>query len=183
MFDINQIYKVDDFLNDEEVAGLNHYAEHYFWTFNGRSIPGSPLFWKKDMWQSKWGKCTQIETTFREKVDTIFDIKTETLSLYLNGQSHGQCGSIHSDVNEAELDYDPYADYITLVYYANEQWTPEYGGFTVIIDRDENIHVNYPKPNSVIIFNSRLPHVGLEPTRHCNGMRVTLAHKMKILKE
>ena len=75
------------------------------------------------------------------------------------------------------------SDYITLVYYANDSWSPEYGGSTMIIDNENNIHSCYPEPNSAVVFNSRFPHVGLEPTIHYKNMRVTLAHKFKMLKD
>lgn len=181
MFDINQVYKVDNFLTEEEIKGFHHYAEHYVWRLDGYSYDKSRLFWRKDLWLSSWGKCKQIEETFRSKIEQMFNIKVETEKLYLNGQAHGQCGSMHVDTDDIINDVN--SDYITVVYYANEEWFPEYGGFTVIIDHLKNMHINYPKPNSIVIFNSRLPHIGLEPTIHCTTQRVTLAHKMKILKD
>jgi Rps23 Pro-64 3,4-dihydroxylase Tpa1-like proline 4-hydroxylase len=180
MFDINQIYKIDNFLDDAEIQGFDHFCEHYVWEFGAYSYDTSRVFWIKDLWQSKWGQCESIEQTFRTKLETLFGVKLITERMYLNGQAHGQCGSIHSDVTEES---DANSDYITLVYYVNKQWSPEYGGFTVVIDHLDNMHINYPKPNSVVIFNSRLPHVGLEPTSHCTTQRVTMAHKFKIVKE
>lgn len=180
MFDINQVYKIDNFLNEEESKGFDHFCTHYTWEMEGYSHNiNSRIFWKKDFWGDKLGYCEPIETTFRQKLEILFDIKLETISLYLNGQAHGQCGELHSDLLE---DSDPTQDYITVVYYVNKQWSPEYGGFTVIIDNNENMHIAYPKPNSVVIFNSGFAHVGLEPTIHCKDQRVTLAHKLKVIK-
>lgn len=179
MFDVNQVYKCDNFLNETEVDGFDHFCDHYVWEFNGHSYAKDKLFWKKDLWASKWGRCIQIEETFKNKIENIFNIKIETERLYLNGQAHGQCGSIHSDLLE---DSDPDCNYMTAVYYVNKQWSPELGGFTVIVDNSDNIHIVYPKPNSIVIFNSGFAHVGLEPTMHCKDQRVTLAHKFKVLK-
>ena len=178
MFDINQVYKIDNFLNDKEIEGFDYFCNHYDWKFGAYSYTTSRLFWIKDFWESELGKCEPIEQTFRNKVESLFNIKLCTERMYLNGQAHGQCGDIHTDVTEENEN-----DYITLVYYVNKEWSPEYGGFTVIVDHLDNIHINYPKPNSVVIFNSRLPHVGLEPTYHCTTQRVTMAHKFKIVKE
>jgi Rps23 Pro-64 3,4-dihydroxylase Tpa1-like proline 4-hydroxylase len=180
MFDINQIYKVENFLNETEIGGFDHLCSHYVWEMNGYSHTSDKLFWKKDLWQSQWGQCEGIEQTFRIKIEDLLGIKVQTERLYLNGQSHGQCGSMHSDLLE---DSDPNSQYLTAVYYVNKQWSPEMGGFTVIIDKADQMHIVYPKPNSIVIFDSGLPHVGLEPTMHCKDQRVTLAHKMKILKE
>lgn len=177
MFDINLVYKLENFLDEKELKGFDHFCEHYVWEMGAFSHTEDRLFWKKDFWESKWGKCEPIELTFRVKIESALDIKVETERLYLNGQAHGQCGSLHSDLFE---DSDPNSKYITAVYYVNKQWSPEYGGFTVIIDKHQQMHIIYPKPNSIVIFDSDLPHVGLEPTVHCKDQRVTLAHKMKI---
>jgi Rps23 Pro-64 3,4-dihydroxylase Tpa1-like proline 4-hydroxylase len=183
MFDINEIYKIQNFLSVSEIKGLNHLSNHYPWTFDAvtdhEKVNNFRLFWNKDFWQSSLGQCKEIEQCFRIKLEDYFNIKLKTCRLYLNGQAHGQCGSVHKDVEE---DTTP-EKYITLIYYMNEIWKPEYGGFTVIEDNTKHIHIVYPEPNSAVIFNSRLNHVGLEPTIHCTDQRVTLAHKMKILKE
>jgi Rps23 Pro-64 3,4-dihydroxylase Tpa1-like proline 4-hydroxylase len=180
MFNINQIYKIDNFLNETEVAGFDHFCEHYVWELNGFShSTKKKIFWRKDFWQPKWGKCEPIEQTFTTKIELLLNIKLQTEDLYLNGQAHGQCGSIHTDVLEES---DEESDYMTAVYYVNKTWSPELGGYTVIIDNSDNMHIVYPKPNSIVIFNSGFPHVGLEPTMHCRDQRVTLAHKFKVLK-
>jgi Rps23 Pro-64 3,4-dihydroxylase Tpa1-like proline 4-hydroxylase len=118
-----------------------------------------------------------MELTFRTIAENALGIKLETQRLYFNGQSHGQCGNMHQDTWG-----DDDNEYITMVYYVNETWKPEWGGFTLIM-QDSNVHVVYPKPNSAVIFNSRLYHVGLEPTIHCTGMRITLAQKFKIVRD
>jgi Rps23 Pro-64 3,4-dihydroxylase Tpa1-like proline 4-hydroxylase len=180
MFDINQVYKIDNFLDDSEIKGFDHFCGHYVWEMDGFSHTTDKMFWKKDLWESRWGQCEPIEQTFRYKLESLFGIKLETERLYLNGQAHGQCGSIHTDILEES---DPNNHYITVVYYVNKEWSPELGGFTVIIDKANQIHIVYPKPNSIVIFDSSLPHVGLEPTMHCKDQRITMAHKMKIIKE
>ncbi len=180
MFNIDNVYKIPNFLTEKEIEGLDHYSDHYVWEFAGISddTPLARTFWVKNLWGSKWGKCRQIEETFKNKIESILNIKVETERLYLNGQAHGQCGDLHTDLLESN---NPNEKYITAVYYTNKEWFPEYGGFTVIIDRQNNMHVVYPQPNSIVIFDSSLMHVGLEPTIHCREQRVTLAQKMKII--
>jgi Rps23 Pro-64 3,4-dihydroxylase Tpa1-like proline 4-hydroxylase len=178
MFDINQIYKIDNFLTDEELATLQKYAQRYVWTFTGFSHdPNSRVFWKKDLMHDL-GLCKPVESIFKNKIEQTFNIRVETKDLYMNGQAHGQCGSLHTDVT---VDTD--GDYLTMVFFPQPQWNPEWGGFTVIIDSAKNIHCIYPNPNSVVIFNSKSPHVGLEPTVHCNFQRISIAYKVKIIKE
>jgi Rps23 Pro-64 3,4-dihydroxylase Tpa1-like proline 4-hydroxylase len=179
MFDINQIYKIDNFLDENEKHKVDFFCGHYVWELEGFSGGSDKIFWKKDLWLSRFGKCKSIEQTFKTKIEYLLNIKIETQRLYLNGQAHGQCGSIHSDLLE---DSDPECEYMTAVYYVNKQWSPELGGFTVIVDNTDNMHIVYPKPNSIVFFNSGFAHVGLEPTMHCKDQRVTLAHKFKVLK-
>jgi len=179
MFDVNKIYKIDNFQTEGELFAFDHFCGHYVWELEGYSHTTDKLFWKKDLWGDTWGECEPIETTFKTKIETLLNIKIQTERLYLNGQAHGQCGSIHSDLLE---DSDPECDYMTAVYYVNKTWSPELGGFTVIVDNLDNMHIVYPKPNSMVIFNSGFAHVGLEPTIHCKDQRVTLAHKFKVLK-
>jgi Rps23 Pro-64 3,4-dihydroxylase Tpa1-like proline 4-hydroxylase len=181
MFEINQIYKINNFLNEKEIDAFDHLCDDYVWELTGVTDHGqsSRIFWNKNLWNSKWGPCELIEETFKQKIESLLSIKIETDRLYLNGQAHGQCGNIHTDILE---DCDPECEYMTAVYYVNKTWSPELGGFTVIIDNVDNMHVVYPQPNSIVIFNSAFSHIGLEPTIHCNGMRVTLAHKFKVLK-
>ena len=179
MFDINLIYTTDNFLNETELSGFDHFCGDYIWELKGFSHNTDKMFWKKDFWESDLGKCEQMENIFKTKIEISLNIKIKTERLYLNGQAHGQCGSIHSDVLE---DSDPECNYMTAVYYVNKTWSPELGGFTVIYNNSDNMHIVYPKPNSIVIFNSRFAHVGLEPTIHCKDQRVTLAHKFKVLK-
>jgi len=180
MFDVNQIYKIDNFLGNDEIPAFDHFCDHYIWELRGFSHNTDKMFWKKDFWESSLGKCKPIEHTFKTKIESVFNIKIETERLYLNGQAHGQCGSIHSDLISGY--FDPQYNYMTAVYYVNKTWSPELGGFTVIVDNSDNMHIVYPKPNSIVIFNSGFAHVGLEPTIHCKDQRVTLAHKFKVLK-
>jgi Rps23 Pro-64 3,4-dihydroxylase Tpa1-like proline 4-hydroxylase len=179
MFDINQIYKADNFLTKPEQQAFATLCSHYKWELLGASYNIERIFWVKDLWESDLGKCEGIESTFRIKLQEILGVQLLTERLYLNGQAHGQCGSVHVD-NDSEDDN----EYITAVYYVKSVWSPEYGGFTVILEKDETTikYINYPEPNSIVVFNSKLPHVGLEPSAHCKSQRVTLAHKFKVIK-
>lgn len=180
MFDINQIYKVENFLDEDQLKGFHIIKNHYVWKFNNTSHDDRKVFWKKDFWGDEFGKCLEIENTFRIKIENTFNIKLQTLEVFMNGQAHGQCGSMHTDV---QPDWDDYSDYITVVYYANQYWEPDFGGFTVVVDHLDNIHTIYPKPNDLAIFSSRVMHVGLEPTVNCTRQRETLVLKFKLLKE
>jgi hypothetical protein len=178
MFDINQIYKIDNFLSNDEIEGFQTITDKYKWEHDGFSHKQTRIFWIKELLKvTGVPPAEPIETTFREKIEYLFNVKLQTERMYLNGQSHGQCGSFHTDV---EVDAD--GEYMTLIYYANKTWDAEKGGFTIIVDNQQNMHIVYPKPNSIVCFNSKFAHVGLEPTVHCVDLRVTMAQKFKVLK-
>lgn len=177
MFDINSVYIFKHFLTEQEITCFNETEKKHQWTFSGYSInPKDRIFWAKKLWDDNI-ECVDIESIFRKKIEEYFNVKVETKKLYLNGQAHGQCGSFHRDA-ECNLR----GNFITLVYYPHSIWKPEWGGFTIIIDGKGVMHTIYPEPNSAVVFDSKLLHVGLEPTVHCITQRVTLAHKMEIIK-
>lgn len=179
--DISQIYKIDKLLEPKELENFHIITkEHYDWRLVNTSYDDSRLFWFKDLWAGLLPetRAKEIEATFRAKVQYLFNIEVETIELYLNGQTHSQSGKLHSDEKE---DWDPKAEYLTLVYYAHPEWSVEWGGFTAV-ETQNGLHINYPEPNSAILFDSRLKHVALEPTVHCPSMRISLAFKMKIIR-
>jgi hypothetical protein len=177
--DVSQIYKFDSLLSQYELEGFNKLCDHYVWEFNNATTDDSRYFWGKNFWSDVSGKSKEIEIGFRKKIEDTFNVKLETMELFLNGQTYGQCGDMHTDLKP---EWDLSQDYMTLVYYVNKEWKPEYGGFTCIEDGSNNLHIVYPKPNSAVLFNSSFKHVGLEPTIHCKGIRTTLAQKFKVLK-
>lgn len=180
--DIKQVYKIDNFLEPKELENFSIITrEHYNWQLRNTSYDDSRLFWFKDLWAGLTveERAKEIEATFRARVQYLFNVECETVEMYMNGQTHSQCGKMHSDEKE---EWDPSAKYITLVYYAHPEWSIEWGGFTAV-ETENGMHINYPEPNTALVFDSRLKHMAFEPTVHCPAMRITLAVKMKIIKE
>lgn len=101
--------------------------------------------------------------------------------VYANGQTHGICGDLHRDVDG------PKAltanRYYTFIYYANFDWLPQFGGSTIFSSDDSGteVYTHYPKPNSAVLFDSTILHAGLQPTSFFNGLRVTIAFKLKLI--
>jgi len=65
------------------------------------------------------------------------------------------------------------------VYYPHERWSPNWGGETIFYNERENRITGcfYPKPNSVVVFDGRIPHRANGVTRAYAGMRITLMFK------
>lgn len=93
---------------------------------------------------------------------------------YANGQTYGSEGTVHTDSVAANS--------YTLIYYPHEIWTPNWGGETVFLDemRSDILASIYPKPNRLISFPGRIPHVARGVTRSCPLMRITLMFKTEM---
>lgn len=139
------------------------------WSYSGHSnTPQTGRFWFCDLSQE-----TLFADTLLERICSDTAQQWTLLKVYANGQTFGLSGGLHQDMVGAEP-----GQYYTFLYYANPVWEPEWGGNTVFSD-GENLVVRYPAPNSVVLFDSTIPHVGLEPTRHCADLRVTVAWKLQ----
>jgi len=106
------------------------------------------------------------------KIEKLSNKKFDLIQVYANGQTYGMCGSLHTD-NEFNDD-----TYKTFLYYVNPWWNYIWGGETIFVNND-NIYKQSPIPNTGLLFNSSILHAGLEPTRHCKELRVTVAFKLK----
>ena len=139
------------------------------WSYSGHSQTlQEARFWYCDLGQDPLFTETLFQQICR---DTNQD--WNLLKVYANGQTFGLSGAMHQDVMGGET-----GQYYTFLYYANPVWYPEWGG-TTVFSNGEDLIVRYPAPNSVVLFDSTIPHVGLEPTRHCADLRVTVAWKLQ----
>jgi len=168
-FNVKYFYNV---LNDEQ---YNYVLEKTIlngqWKYIGYSKnPSDYKFWYMDLENDLFFK-----NDFLKIIETISDKKFEIKRVYANGQTYGQPGNLHTDVH---TDYAPEL-YYTFVYYANPIWNLNWGGGTQIVQTNGQIDTIIPIKNTGILFNSTLNHVGLEPTRYCPELRVTIAFKLK----
>ena len=97
--------------------------------------------------------------------------------VYANGQTYGLCGSVHRDRQPCEQ-----GEYRTFLLYTHPEWDMSWGGMTVIYDEDTKEEtIIIPKPNHAVLFDSKMPHIGYEPTRHCKELRVSVAFKLSLV--
>lgn len=155
----------------EEVWNKTRYAKG--WHFGQRSVSGGIGFWMLDLDDDPL-----FTDTLLKQIEKDTGKKFELQRVYANGQTHGLCGSLHQDVVDA-----PEGEYYTVLYYVNKIWNPVWGGNTVWFDKD-NVEIRqvYPTPNTAVMFDSNILHAGIEPTRHCTELRVSVAWKLKVVK-
>jgi Rps23 Pro-64 3,4-dihydroxylase Tpa1-like proline 4-hydroxylase len=173
---IKDLVHIQNFLKEEERLAFIKESENYEWKLTGGSGKiakenGNFVFWYKNMINSRYWI-----NFFKEKIMSTMNLNLEDTRFYLNGQSYGQCGSFHRDVTE-----DSQGDYLTAVYFPGiYEYNPIMGGHFMLQENDQ-IKSILPHTNSIVIFNSKLLHVGLEPTRFCKEMRTSLAAKYKVI--
>jgi len=80
--------------------------------------------------------------------------------------------------NHANTDFIS-ASACTAVYYPHLQWDPDWGGETLIFNREKNdvIAAIYPRPNRLLLFPGFVYHVARGVSRACPVMRITLMFK------
>jgi len=92
--------------------------------------------------------------------------------VYANGQTKGQDGDWHKDHVSHNKE-----NTHTFLYYSNPIWMQEWGGYTLFEDEVERPVVYIP--NSGILFKAKSNHLGLGPNNIYNGLRTTIAFKLR----
>jgi SM-20-related protein len=90
---------------------------------------------------------------------------------YANGLPYGCDGATHTDSPERGA--------CTSVYYPHTHWDPDWGGETLIFNKDKSdiLAAIYPKPNRLLIFPGFVFHVARGVSRIC---RITLMFKTRL---
>ena len=109
---------------------------------------------------------------FLKRVEQFCSQKFKVNRIYANGQTFGLSGLLHTD-DDRENTY-------TFLYYLNPHWDISWGGSTVFQKNSEEFISYIPKPNTGILFKSNMLHVGMEPSRACKNLRITIALKLEI---
>ena len=91
---------------------------------------------------------------------------------YVNCAVYGDSYYIHRDSPENSND-------VTVLYYANLIWQPDWGGETIFYkdDNDAVLAVS-PRPGRVVVSRGAILHRGTVPTQDCHDARMTIAYKL-----
>lgn len=95
----------------------------------------------------------------------------EYIRFHCNAQTYGQDGMPHSDYQDSGT--------FTFIYFPMLEWKMEWGGELFIYEEDEIIFSWWPKPNSAVLFDSYIKHVGTAPRSRCSESRYSLAISVK----
>ena len=126
-------------------------------------------------WYNELSNNQFYNQTFFSRIKKITGKEFSLKAVYANGQTYGLSGDLHVDSND-DSSY-------TFLYYVNPYWDVRWGGATIIYtDADKYTSIT-PKPNTAIMFKGNTLHAGMEPTRHCKELRITIAFKLTCLEK
>ena len=114
----------------------------------------------------------EFKEEYSEQIDKLNKKIDSFERIYANGQTSGQCGTLHIDDGDS-----------TFLYYPNPEWKTDYQGHLIFFNGDEEDSeacriVEY-KPNRAIFFDGKIPHYADAPDRCYNDLRISLAYKLK----
>ena len=109
----------------------------------------------------------------REIGDRFMDICGDEYILVrsmLSGNTFGQDGDIHDD-------WQVQGESLTGVLYLNRRWEDNWGGETVVYNREDTTQVAISKfeAGKLIVFDGSNPHIGKGPQRACGELRCIIA--------
>ena len=152
----------------------------------------SPDAWDEDttvFWMADLTLDTLVgETAFYEVLNKLNQVAPETIpyqfklySAIAGGKTFGLDGGVHTD---KDVEFNDMGDgFMTLCFFPNEEWNPEWGGeFQFFNENGEVIATYYPMPNTCLVFDSNIPHRGLAPSRDCKKLRQYISYKTFVSK-
>jgi hypothetical protein len=109
----------------------------------------------------------------REVGDRFMDICGDEYVMVrnmLSGNTFGQDGDIHDD-------WQVPGESLTGVLYLNRRWEDNWGGETVVYNREDRNQVEISKfeAGKLIVFDGSNPHIGKGPQRACGELRCIIA--------
>jgi SM-20-related protein len=183
---------VDNVLDAQSQSAVFSFLNSPTWGFGWKSNAKVDVysFWHKHFAGSRnpdhSAKASQYECTqeLKQNAPLIHNVwlglQASSLKGYLlrrcyaNGQPYGSDGSIHTDSIEERS--------CTAIYYAHQKWHPNWGGETVLFNKEmtDVVAAIYPRPNRLAIFPGMTPHVARGVSRVCPILRITLLFKVEL---
>lgn len=179
---------IDDLLQPDEQRAVHAFLHEGGWGYGAYSSgePGASRYWYrhfagyfKDGREARTPEGIEHELKSAAPIASALWEKLKSSALaghaltrcYANAYPVGAEGGLHTDSNEA--------DHFTAIYYPNLTWSPNWAGETVFFNADgtDIIASAYPKPNRLVVFPGRIPHVARAVSRTCPELRVTLMFK------
>jgi hypothetical protein len=185
-----EIFYLKDVLLPDTFANVINELNQPIWRFGRVTSPDTwdedtTVFWTADLSITPWATDSAfyeilhaLQTKYPETENYSFKLQ----SAVAGGKTFGLDGGIHTD---KDINYNDMGDgYMTLCYFPNKDWDPDWGGEFQFFDDYGNIIASYyPVPNSCLVFDSNIPHRGLGPNRDCKKLRIYISYKTFVSKK
>lgn len=176
----DKIQEIDNVFSDYERINISTYLNEPNWKWGHRGVMDTNnLFWNMLLTDTEYFR----DILSKKVLSHIDGENCELKRIYANGQTYGLDGDFHTDCHTNSCGEG--VSY-TFLWYANEEWHPTWGGYTVFCDTPEitqesNYKYFLPKPNTALLFPGDILHYGQSPSRTFGGLRMTLAYKILVL--
>lgn len=189
-YDPSEVKIIDNYIDDLELATMDHKSNHFNWTLTNASnrysnFPpnrsGDDRFWAVDLFYRK-DEYNIVNNCHEQIIDLYehiaeFHLESNYIlhQIQVNGQGLLQNGNIHVDSKYEDNHY-------TLMVFINSKWNPKWGGeFQLFdgMDSDAKLLKSIEfVPGRIIYFNGGIPHKGLAPI-NTNIIRKSLVYRIE----
>jgi hypothetical protein len=168
---MDEIKVYDNFLAVHELEYARNIIKSGSWTFTRDSYEGGTVFWEQ-----KLMKCDFFREYITQKIKKLTNRNFKIYDVTANGQTYGLDGDFHKDSTRED-------DYTFLLYIGDitKENVRKCRGYT-LFKTGEIVKSIEPIDNRGVLFDSRIEHVGLGPSRAYYGLRVSIAYKLKEVK-
>jgi SM-20-related protein len=142
------------------------------WRYGSQTDPQAPgqPFWHMDL--TGIAPVNDLWKIIQQHCESTVGHPLKVIRQYANGHTFGQGGKPHID--------DDRPGCYTFLYYPMLEWQVGWEGETVFFGPQANIlHSFQPRPNTALLFDSRIIHMGRAPSRACPQLRVSVAFKLE----
>jgi len=185
-----EIFFLSNVLRSDTFSNISNELEKPIWQFSRTT---SPEMWDEDttvFWQANLTLNSLVaDTAFYEIVGKLNELAPQTVNysfkvqhVVAGGKTFGLDGGIHTD---KDVEFNDMGDgFMTILFFPNKEWSPEWGGEFQFFDDAGNVMATYyPMPNTCLVFDSNIPHRGLGPNRDCKKLRTYISYKTFVLKK
>ena len=157
----------DDFFSEEIQEEIFDKLMRPNWGISGGTDTKPEIFWHYDDLDKEEYFSEYLYEKICAKLGRSF---SSIKRIYANGQTAGQCGTLHKDDGD-----------LTFLYYPCLEWDPHWQGHLIFVNDDgEEGRIIMYKSNRAILFDSKMCHYADAPYRFFNGLRISLAYKLRI---
>ena len=185
LFDGESAQVRDDAIPQEMFQSLLQIVPHLRWTYGWTTEDKLARYWHigivdggKEGTQDQLGNLSRVKPAiFSEFLHWLRarlpNPEASLLRYYLNGHTFGNDGAPHTD-SERERE-------LTVVTYLTPDWSPVFGGETVVLDQqDDIVAAAMPRANRMMAFPAHWQHGPRPLARYYMGLRVTLVAKFAL---